>query len=161
MQIVLVDYDSMFVPGLEQFPDEIKGLQGYQHKGRWHNKYASEKADYFSELVIYLSLRALAEDNSWWTKLNMENSETLLFNADDIKSCGTSPIFQELSNNIHLANLVSKLCEFMRRDSIEELEPLENVTSSLIDRISGGWKDGNGYRGGMFNPTNLAKKIRW
>lgn len=33
-KITLVDYDSMYVPGLENMTDDIKGLCGYQHPGR-------------------------------------------------------------------------------------------------------------------------------
>lgn len=159
LQLILVDYDSMFVPGLEHYSDEIKGLQGYQHKGRLRNKYASEKADYFSELVIYLSLKTLAEDNSWWTKLNMEDSETMLFNADDINSCGSSPIFQALSSYKDLVPLVNKLREFMHKSTIDELEPLEDITTSLADHIEGLWRRGNGYNKPEFNPTSIANNI--
>ena len=45
--IVLVDYDSMYVPALAGYADEIKGLAGYQHPARWQNTMLSEKADYF------------------------------------------------------------------------------------------------------------------
>ena len=79
--LVLVDYDSMYVPELKGMPDEIKGLVGYQHEARWKNKLVSEKADYFSELVIYLSLKALAKIPSLWNDLNMEDTETLLFSG--------------------------------------------------------------------------------
>lgn len=32
--LVLVDYDSMYVPQIEGFNDEVKGLEGYQHESR-------------------------------------------------------------------------------------------------------------------------------
>lgn len=159
LQLILVDYDSMFVPGLEHYSDEIKGLPGYQHKGRLNNRYASEKADYFSELVIYLSLMTLSEDSSWWKKLNMEESETMLFSADDISSCGNSPIFKELRNYSNLVPLVDKLCEFMNKKTIDELEPLETITTSLVDRIANQWGAGNGYKKNIFNPTEIANNI--
>ena len=59
-QLVLVDYDSMYVPALDGWDEEIKGLQGYQHEARWKNKKLAPKADYFSELIIYLSLLGLS-----------------------------------------------------------------------------------------------------
>ena len=49
--LILVDYDSMYVPSLEGYADEIKGLVGYQHPARWENCKCSPKADYFSEKV--------------------------------------------------------------------------------------------------------------
>ncbi len=143
--LVLVDYDSMYVPDLEGMPDEIKGLAGYQHEGRWKNKVVSEKADYFSELVIYISLKALAKMPSLWNDLNMEDTETLLFSGEDIQSHGSSTIFRVLRTDSELAPLVDKLCEFMSILSIDDLSPLEEAVVSKCDSISAKWKIGNGY----------------
>ena len=139
--LVLVDYDSMYVPALQGYEDEIKGLVGYQHPARWNNKQVSPKADYFSELVIFLSLKALAKDSSLWCDLQMEDTETLLFNADDIKSKGTSTIFQRLKRDQELQPLVDKLSEFLNKSSIDELEPLEHATTSKVDSIASKWKN--------------------
>ncbi len=138
--LVLVDYDSMYVPELQGYEDEIKGLVGYQHEGRWKNKYSTEKADYFSELVIYLSLKALARYPALWEELNMEDTETMLFDATDIKSKGSSDIFSFLKQDGELSPLVDKLCEFLLKSSIDELEPLEASVMSKIDSISEKWK---------------------
>lgn len=143
--LVLVDYDSMYVPGLKGMPDEIKGLVGYQHEARWQNEFVTEKADYFSELVIYLSLKALAKYPSMWAKLNMEDTETLLFSGDDLKSKGTSAIFQTLRADRELSPMVEKLCGFLNMDSLDNLLPLESVLVSEVEGISFKWKGGNGY----------------
>lgn len=143
--LVLVDYDSMFVPDLKGMPDEIKGLVGYQHEGRWNNKEVSEKVDYFSELVIYISLKALAKMPALWNDLNMEDTETLLFSGEDIQSHGSSTIFKVLKTDSELAPLVDKLCEFMSMPSINDLSPLEEAVVSKSDSISAKWKAGNGY----------------
>ncbi len=157
--LVLVDYDSMFVPALKGFSDEIKGLQGYQHESRWANKELTEKADYFSELVIYISLKVLANNPEWWTKLDMDNSDTLLFSGDDIKSKGSSLIFHELKRDTTIRPLVDRLCDFMQKRSILELEPLEVATVSQADTIAQKWKSGNGYKAPVFNATKIADDI--
>ena len=154
LSLVLVDYDSMYVPELNGMPDVIKGLVGYQHEARWKNKLVTEKADYFSELVIYLSLKTLAKMPSLWRELNMEETETLLFSGEDIQSRGTSSIFRQLRTDMELAPLVDKLCEFIDKLSIDELIPLEEAVLSKSDNISSKWKLGNGYK------ANL-KKERW
>ena len=161
--LVLVDYDSMYVPDLCGMSDEIKGLAGYQHEGRWRNKQVSEKADYFSELVIYLSLKALAKMPALWTDLNMENTETLLFSGDDIKSHGTSNIFKVLKTDSELAPLTDRLCEFMAKPSIDDLIPLEEATVSQVDSISSKWKNGNGYvpthnKGEIVDSNEITRK---
>jgi serine/threonine protein kinase len=145
LSLVLVDYDSMYVPELNGMPDEIKGLVGYQHEARWKNKLVSEKADYFSELVIYLSLKALAKMPSLWNDLNMEDTETLLFSGEDIQSKGSSNIFRLLKTDSELAPLVDKLCEFMDKSTIEDLTPLEDAVVSKSESIASKWKSGNGH----------------
>ena len=143
--LVLVDYDSMYVPALDGMKDEIKGLQGYQHEARWRNEYATEKVDYFSELVIYISIKALAFMPSLWNDLKMEDTETMLFSAEDIKSKGSSNIFRVLKKHEKLKPHVEKLCEFMQFTTIDELSPLEDAIVSTIDLISSKWVGGNGH----------------
>lgn len=143
--LVLVDYDSMFVPTLKGMKDEIKGLVGYQHPARWKNDLVTEKADYFSELVIYTSLKALALDSSLWSRLNIENTETMLFSGEDIDSSGTSPIFNELRKSSEIKPLIDVLCDFMAYDSLDKLLPLEQSVVSKIDVISSKWAQGNEY----------------
>ena len=143
--LVLVDYDSMYVPELKGMADEIKGLAGYQHEARNRNKYVSEKADYFSELVIYISLKALAKIPALWKDLNMEDTDTLLFSAEDIQSGGNSNIFKRLKADSELAPWIGRLCEFMSKSSIDDLMPLEEAIVSTSESISEKWKGGNGH----------------
>jgi len=161
-KLVLVDYDSMYVPALKGKSDEIKGLPGYQHLARWDNEKVSEKADYFSELVIYLSLKALAKMPALWNDLKMEDTETMIFSGEDIKSKGSSGIFRRLKTDSELAPLVDRLCEFMSKQSIDELVPLEEAVISLSENIAGKWKKGNGYvpgkeRGKIDDPNKIAE----
>lgn len=144
-QLVLVDYDSMYVPALDGWDEEIKGLQGYQHEARWKNKKLTPKADYFSELIIYLSLLGLSKYPNLWNDLNIEDTETLLFSLEDIKSKGCTPIFDFLGRDSSLSLLVSNLIAFLQADTLDDLQPLEAVLVSKVDTISDKWKD-NGYR---------------
>ena len=144
--IILVDYDSMYVPSLQGKKDEIKGLVGYQHNARWTNEFLTEKADYFSELVIYLSLRALAIYPSLWDDLHIEDTETLLFSKEDIDDPAKSPVINILKANSNLSSMVNKLIEFIGKASIDELLPLEKVLVSEADGISSKWASGNGYK---------------
>lgn len=143
--LVLVDYDSMYVPEIEGYEDEIKGLEGYQHESRWTNKKVTPKADYFSEMVIYLSIQALIEKPEFWDDLRMKDSETLLFTGKDIKSKGSTPIFQVLKSFDPLASLTDKLIDFMNRGSLDDLDPLENCIVSkskkVAESLSEKWND--------------------
>lgn len=139
--LVLVDYDSMYVPTLNGWTDEIKGLPGYQHPNRTKNKYLSPKIDYFSELVIYLSIIGLSHNPQLWYKTKMADSDTMLFSENDILSKGSNPIFAELKKNQELQPLVNKLIDFIGCQTIDELLPLEEVVKSPADIISEKWRN--------------------
>ena len=148
--LVLVDYDSMYAPELDGFTDDIKGLAGYQHPARWKNRSLNEKIDYFSEIVIYTSILALAKHPNLWNELNLEDTETMLFSFEDITSKGASSIFSKLENDSELKVLSDRIKEFLRKDSIDELSPLEHsVVDPITDTIShltGKWADSGYHR---------------
>lgn len=126
--IILVDYDSMYVPDLDGYVDEIKGLDGYQHKARNGIKEVSPIVDYFSELVIYISLVAISENPELWHKYNIEDTETLLFTKEDLIFPEASSVFMTLHNmSEEISRLADVLIDFIGREKLEELDPLEDV----------------------------------
>lgn len=156
-EIVLVDYDSMYVPELDGWTDEISGLVGYQHPARWANKFLSPKADYFSEMIIYVSIIALSQLPELWKDFKIKDSETLLFSADDIKSKGTTPIFSILDSIEACRKIVEQIKNALACNSINDIEPLDENYESMIDIISGLWGD-NGYRPApSFVKTDIVK----
>ena len=147
--LVLVDYDSMYVPALDGYSDVIKGLAGYQHPARWKNCSVNEKIDYFSELIIYTSIVALSKFPHLWKELNLEDTETMLFSPEDISSKGSSRIFYLLDKDAELKNLSSRIKEYLRKDNITDIEPLEEAikdpVQSVVEGMSGKWRD-SGYQ---------------
>ena len=128
VEIKLIDYDSVFVPALRGHPDTIVGLPEYQHPERMTGTgAANEKVDYFSELVIYLSLVALAELPTLWNNFGNRTERALLFTFEDFKNPDQSDVFRELENlSSDVKHLASKLKEFCKL-SVDQLEPLEAV----------------------------------
>jgi hypothetical protein len=123
LSLKLVDYDSLFVPLLQSMNirNELIGVAEYQHPRRSGN--ANEKADYFSELVIYLSLCAYAERPELWEK---EHERRLLFTAKDFLNPGATPIYKTLrSMSPDIRHLTSQLEDFCRQHTTEHLRPLE------------------------------------
>lgn len=161
--LVLVDYDSIYVPALKGYKDEIKGLAGYQHPSRWDSILISEKNDYFSELVIYTSIMALSYFPSLWQELKIEDTETLLFSADDIKSGGSSYIFRKLESHPQLKDLSFAIKKALNCNSIEDLLPLEEAIIPESKRI------GDGIRGKWnrvlekeeFVPDTTSTRAKW
>lgn len=160
--LVLVDYDSMYVPGLQRYKDDIKGLAGYQHPARWDNDFMTEKADYFSELIIYTSIMTLSYYPVLWNELNMKDTETLLFSAEDIKSKGSSDIFKKLDTHPELKNLSEAIRKALKCNSLEELKPLESATTSTDGQIGNGirikWND---PPKNIFIPDTADTRSKW
>lgn len=101
--IKLVDYDSICIPEIEGQKELVTGLKGYQHPSRFKAGKASLKADYFSELVIYLSILALSENSNLWNKCQVKDTQYLLFTETDFEDFANSEIYddlQKLSNSI-------------------------------------------------------------
>lgn len=125
--LVLVDYDSMYVPALKGYNCDICGLRGYQHPARWKTAALRADMDYFSELVIYTSLKALAAMPRLWRELQMDKSETLVFSGEDIDSGGKAPIFARLAAISRLRPLVDALRGALSQRSLDRLQPLEVI----------------------------------
>lgn len=101
--IKLVDYDSICIPEIEGQKELVTGLKGYQHPSRFKAGKASLKADYFSELVIYLSILALSENSNLWNKYQVKDTQYLLFTETDFEDFANAEIYndlQKLSNSI-------------------------------------------------------------
>ena len=126
--IYLIDYDSVYTPQHGEQNDIITGLIDYQHPARKNNKYASEKLDYFSELIIYISLLAIAEDSSFIQKYDIENTEYLLFTKDDYVDLKSSTIYKDLfSLGGVFPLLLFILEEYLSYNDVNKLEPFDEL----------------------------------
>lgn len=130
--LIIIDYDSMFIAPLEGMSDAIKGLPGYQHPSRNQNKFINHKLDYFSELVIYLSLLAFEQYPNLWIKYY--ETEDLLFSKEDFHNPSNSEIINTLlsSSNQTIKDLTQRLKEQLSKSDIMDLQPLEEL---LIDKL--------------------------
>lgn len=127
-QLLLIDYDTLYLPKLEGEKDNIGGLQEFQHKARFSNRLLTPKADYFSELVIYISLLALSKYPSLWPELKLADSKHLIFSIEDLKSEGTSDIFKRLQKDPELSRLTNILISFLKESTLDTLLPLDKLT---------------------------------
>lgn len=128
--IYLIDYDSMFVPSFEKEKDIIKGKDDYQHPNRKTNKYANCKLDYFSELIIYISILAISEEPALADKYNIENAERLLFQKDDFVDIKGSRIYKDIRNlSQQLKSLLDILVWYLKQNDILDLAPFDFMES--------------------------------
>jgi len=130
--LIIIDYDSMYIKPLEGMTDAIKGLPGYQHPSRSQNKFINHKLDYFSELVIYLSLIAFEQYPNLWNKYY--ETEDLLFSKEDFQNPANSQLINILlsSSNQTIKELTQRLKEQLKKTDIMDLQPLEEL---LIDKL--------------------------
>jgi len=120
----LIDYDSICIPALEGKKEFVIGLKGYQHPSRFSNSATSLKADYFSELIIYLSLLALSEDPDLWSKYQLKDTPYLLFNEFDFEDLENANIYKDLlglSDQINI--LISVLQTYLQESDYRNLKP--------------------------------------
>ena len=133
-ELFLVDYDSMYVPEMkDQYTDIITGLIDYQHPSRKSNSISSSRIDYFSELIIYTSLLAIAEKPELVSLYNVEDSESLLFTSKDFEDLKQSQIFKDLKvlQNPDIDLCLDILTEYLSTNDINLLHPIENYLISL------------------------------
>lgn len=122
--LFLVDYDSFYCPQLKGEEDTVTGLPDYQHPARMKNKVVSEKLDYFSELVIYLSILAIAEDPSLIGKYRVEDADRLLFAKEDYEDIKNSKIYQDIKSlGGSYRDLLDVLEHYLKQKDIDALRP--------------------------------------
>lgn len=132
MHLYLVDYDSFYCPKLKGEADNVTGLADYQHPYRISNKSVSEKLDYFSELIIYLSILAIAENPTLIEKYKVEDADRLLFSKDDFKDIKNAPVYKDIySLGNDFQDMLSVLEEYLGHKNIDDLVPFE---SCLLQR---------------------------
>lgn len=95
VDFTLIDYDTMVVPSLVGTRVSASGSPHYQHPDRALLSIATDRDDYFSNLTIYLSLRAVCEDLTLWERFHRDD-DTLLFTSDDFKTASPPEVFRQI-----------------------------------------------------------------
>lgn len=136
-KIFLIDYDSMYVPALSYMnsKNSTNGKEGYQHPAREKCVNSNPKLDYFSEVVILISILAIAYNPGLIDKYDLEDSDTMLFKKDDFRNFTSSGIYSELSSlGDPLVVFLNVLSSYLREQDIIKLEPLELAVNKANPR---------------------------
>ena len=126
-ELLLIDYDGMWVPALIGRQATEIGHRAYQHPKRSVSDYGPY-LDRFSALVIYLSLRALEVDRKLWDQYY--TGDNLLFVREDFNEPGKTPIWGDLAglNNPEVSYLAGVLAALLAKP-VKDLPRLEAVLS--------------------------------
>lgn len=132
-ELMLIDYDGMFVPSFKGKPANELGHPDYQHPQRKHTDFG-EHIDNFSSWVIYASLKALAEQPSLFSlSRGLGRDEVILFNRDDYRSPGTSALLSHIKataekNTVDLCDRITSFTNYRLAD-IPPLDPTQYAIS--------------------------------
>lgn len=150
--IVLVDYDSMYVKDLLGKKDIIKGLPGYQHPERVNNHYTNDVLDNFSQIVIYLSLLVFTDKPELWEKYC--RTEDLLFSANDFKNPQKSSLLRALKKND------DKFLSFLSAQLEVELGKKDFRTLRSLEEVVKGFTDEGNTSNTKVNLNHTLKKVK-
>lgn len=139
MRLKLIDYDTLYISNFSGVERQIVGISGYQHPKRARQNVAKEKWDYFSELVIYLSLRAYTESPQLWKP---HQEKTLLFSKMDFDAPKDSLTFKMLNSmSSDIRRMAEQLVAYCYETDLNQLQPLEEIMSNLHQaEILGGYE---------------------
>jgi serine/threonine protein kinase len=124
-KLYLIDYDGFFLSELSSLKTNEIGHLNYQHPARSAAHY-NARIDRFSSIVIYLGLSAIALLPSLWQKY--DNSENILFRANDFANVEKSPLLIDISSIQQLTPLVERFRGVSRLD-FDKLPTLDQFIS--------------------------------
>ncbi len=130
-----IDYDSFYTPSMGMsFYQTTSGYNGYQHPSRFSRQYLSnEKADFFSELILALSLRAISNDFTLWD-ITEDLDYSLILTPEDFYDLQASKTCQRIRaiGDVKCNQLLDILADYLKKDSIDDLESFD----VLLDRLN-------------------------
>ena len=106
--VKIIDYDGMFVPEISELGASESGHESFQHPKR--TRIFDQTLDYFSCLLIYVSLLAISRKPEIW-EYNDDDGDKLIISADDLKNPQESKIFKEMGK---LGGKIKKLTELLK-----------------------------------------------
>lgn len=103
----LIDYDGMYVTGMQEGRGTEVGHKHFQHPGR-EPRHFGPRMDRFSFIVLDVSLEALQADASLHLRFR-EGGQAIIFKANDFVDPASSEVFRVLSGKPALRESAKKL----------------------------------------------------
>lgn len=165
VQIKLIDYDSMYVPELKGYGQTTSGIGGFQHPRRISGDVtlSTEKDDYFSEKILYLTMLLLAKHPQFWTDVNVGvecNDFGLLFSAEDFTGFRNTYIYNFVkANSADFGSEIVSLIDEVAADldkPVYSIEPLSGTVKNPYERPE---PSAGGVSGGCRLPRTLISVL--
>lgn len=135
--LYMIDYDTLYVPTMEQETDEVKGKPEYQHHARNNNMYLSEYIDYYSEYIIFLIMKTLAKYPDVWSLFDFINNG-VCFRKDDYSDIRNSLIYSFIreKDDEELLSVLMAISDMWHNvDDLNSIIPIEK-SGFLLDTRS-------------------------
>lgn len=113
--VQLIDYDGMFVPGMESLKAAETGVPNFQHPERQGKSPWNDKLDRFPFIILDIALTVLQKNPSYWTQTN-SSDEKVLFETTDYQAPYASPIFNQLKADPEFSAKISILQQICYSD---------------------------------------------
>lgn len=114
-RVQLIDYDGLFVPGMESLGASETGVPNFQHPKRASASPWDATLDRFSFIMLDVALSLLESDPSLW-KSTDSSDEKVLFDAADFAKPGASKLFKRLRANPSFKTRIAALQRICRAD---------------------------------------------
>lgn len=134
--LYLIDYDSFYVPIMKYEKDDIKGKLEYQHHGRYKNLYLSEYMDYYSEYIIFITIKSLAKYPELWIFLELSDTNFYILNKEELANIKNSRIYSffKEKSDVEFLNYLNTIDDIWQNEScLNAIIPIEK--SKIIQNI--------------------------
>lgn len=131
-QLKLVDYDGMCVPALVGQRNIEIGTPPYQHPSRNGDTLLSLRLDDFSELLVYVALRALAAEPPLWNRyVEQVGYDKLLFSRDDFRDPDKSALRRDLQRSPDPQ--VHELAEYLFASAMGDMDRVPRLSELVVE----------------------------
>ena len=114
-KVQLIDYDGMFVDGMQGLSAAETGVPNFQHPERGKKNPWNEKLDRFPFIVLDIALSVLTVRPEYWTK-TQSSDEKVLFETTDYAVPYGSQTFNELKGDPRFSQQISALQQICQSD---------------------------------------------
>ena len=128
--LYVIDYDTFYVPTMKDEKDDEKGKLEYQHHARRSNLYLSEYIDYYSEYVIYLTIRSLAKYPEIWNLFEFTNAGAHILNQEELSNIKGSRIYSFINekNDKEIISILDLMDNIWHNENqIDTIIPIEKT----------------------------------
>ncbi|MBF0452667.1 MAG: hypothetical protein HQK75_18335, partial [Candidatus Magnetomorum sp.] len=119
------------IPVFQGMRDDIVGKPSFQHPCRIKNEQpqkVSNRLDFFSELVLYLTIIAFAEKPALWDQFQVDTAEDFFFMEKDFIDPEHSKAFEALNTlSDTICELAKTLKHYCQQTDIDLFLPLERI----------------------------------